>query len=103
VGFLSLMVILVTLVAQRSLPFKFPGALAAVLAGVGLYWLCRSLGQAPPLQEGGPLGGESLPLLPEQVWHWDWWARVGTAALGKMPIILPFALATIVGGIDNTE
>ncbi len=33
----------------------------------------------------------------------DWWEAVFVAALGKLPVIFPFALATIVGGIDCTE
>ena len=33
----------------------------------------------------------------------DWWERVFVYALGKLPVMLPFALATIVGGIDCTE
>src|SRR5262249_57378588 len=32
-----------------------------------------------------------------------WWGKVLAAALGKLPVALPFALATIVGGIDCTE
>src|SRR5260370_1200028 len=39
VGLLSLSVILVTLVAQRSLPGRIPGALAAVAVGVVAYFL----------------------------------------------------------------
>src|SRR5262249_59817432 len=37
VGMLALAVILVTLVAHRELPGRFPGALAAVLPGVLIY------------------------------------------------------------------
>jgi AGZA family xanthine/uracil permease-like MFS transporter len=32
-----------------------------------------------------------------------WWKEVFEQALQKLPVILPFALATIVGGIDCTE
>ncbi len=46
VGLAALTVILVTLVAHRQLPFKFPGALAAVLIGVLIYQLCHGLGAA---------------------------------------------------------
>jgi AGZA family xanthine/uracil permease-like MFS transporter len=39
--------------------------------------------------------------------HWnnsgDWWLTVLKAAVAKLPVALPFALATIVGGIDCTE
>ena len=33
----------------------------------------------------------------------SWWGGVFASALGKMPVAIPFALATIVGGIDCTE
>jgi adenine/guanine/hypoxanthine permease len=104
VGMLSLAVILATLVARRVLPGKVPGALAAVLVGVGVYWLCAWLG--PPL---------GLPLLPphEGARGVEWqapdlfaglhWSAVWEDALAKLPVALPFALATIVGGIDCTE
>ena len=36
-------------------------------------------------------------------WNWLWWQRVGLHALASLPVMLPFALATIVGGIDCTE
>jgi AGZA family xanthine/uracil permease-like MFS transporter len=39
--------------------------------------------------------------------HWgnpaDWWLTVLKAALAKLPVALPFAVATVVGGIDCTE
>src|SRR5262249_16805748 len=43
VGFLSLIVILVSLIAHRPLPGRIPGALAAVVLGVAVYWLCHEL------------------------------------------------------------
>jgi adenine/guanine/hypoxanthine permease len=109
VGLLSLTVILVTLVAHRALPFKFPGALAAVLVGVGLYWACWGLDRAgvpllPPGEPPPPRAPWQMPdLLP--ILHGDaaWWGDVLKAALAKAPVALPFALATIVGGIDCTE
>jgi AGZA family xanthine/uracil permease-like MFS transporter len=99
-------------VAHRELPFKFPGALAAVLVGVVLYWGGFGVDQ---------LFGQSylVPPPPEGAFHtqhWEpaaflgffgedrqWWEAVFLAALGKLPIAIPFALATIVGGIDCTE
>ncbi len=111
VGMTALALILWTLVAHRALPGRFPGALAAVLLGVFVYQACRFLGSA---------GGVALVPPPEQetsavVWQpaalvsfygepsWAWWERVFVYALGKLPVVLPFALATIVGGIDCTE
>ncbi len=110
VGLLALGVILLTLVAHRELPGKFPGALAAVLLGVIVYWLGFWVGE---------WGGFSLvpappPALAGRVWQpaallslygaeGHWWAEVFAYALGRLPVALPFALATIVGGIDCTE
>jgi AGZA family xanthine/uracil permease-like MFS transporter len=110
VGLLALTMILITLVAHRALPGKVPGALAAVLLGVGVYWLCVQLDAGfgwslVPPPEKPPAAHHWPPptLLFDTTWDLDWWQRVGAAALGKMPIALPFALATIVGGIDCTE
>ncbi len=110
VGMVALTVILVTLVAHRDLPRQFPGALAAVLLGVAVYWICVS---------SDTLFGSTLvpaPQPPEPLAIWDpasllsfygggsdWWGKVFTYALGRLPVVLPFALATVVGGIDCTE
>jgi AGZA family xanthine/uracil permease-like MFS transporter len=110
VGMPALLLILLTLVAHRELPGRFPGALAAVLLGLLLYrggdWL------------GGMVGVPLVPPLPKptapEPWQaaaWmsfyggdgGWWSHVFTFALEKLPIALPFALATVVGGIDCTE
>jgi AGZA family xanthine/uracil permease-like MFS transporter len=106
---LALLVVLVTLVAHRELPWNFPGALGAVVVGVAVYWLCRGLGWAtnvslvPPPQaalEGGLWRPESLLSFYEG--GSDAWRAV-LYAVGRLPVALPFALATIVGGIDCTE
>jgi adenine/guanine/hypoxanthine permease len=111
VGMASLLVILYTLIAHRDLPFKLPGALVAVLLGVAIYWVGHVIGTQL-----------DLPLVPKpEPTHWGiqlwqpekllelygrdggWWSNVLREALNKLPIVLPFALATIVGGIDCTE
>ncbi len=109
VGMVSLLVILVTLVAHLQLPGQFPGTLAAVLLGVLVYHLGLAL-QGPL---GWPLvpsleGDSSVPWQPTAWWAFsghslDWWGKVLTEALAKLPVILPFALGTVVGGIDCTE
>lgn len=110
VGMLSLAVILVTLVAHQRLPWNLPGALAAVIAGTVLYLLADKLGGllhwplVPPQESAGPLPNWQPPALFTALgMHYDHWAAVWTSALAKLPIALPFALATIVGGIDCTE
>jgi AGZA family xanthine/uracil permease-like MFS transporter len=104
VGMVSLTVILVTLVAHRALPGKIPGALAAVAVGVLLYhgldWLgsLQEWSLVPPHEEVAYIPWVPPDLLPDLDWQ-----GVLPTALGKLPVALPFALATIVGGIDCTE
>jgi AGZA family xanthine/uracil permease-like MFS transporter len=104
VGMLALIVILVTLVAHHPLPGRIPGALGAVLVGVAAYQICRWLGPElgwtlVPKAEGlKPFAWHPPELFPALDWSGAW-----QDALAKLPLALPFALATIVGGIDCTE
>jgi adenine/guanine/hypoxanthine permease len=108
VGIVGLVVILVTLVARRALPGQLPGALAAVVLGIVLYQFGLQLGDAvgvplvPPLER---VGGSWRPpyLLGAVLGENARWGEVVAAALVKLPTAIPFALATIVGGIDCTE
>ncbi len=109
-GLLALTVILATLVAHRALPGKIPGALAAVVLGAAVYWGCTLLDGAfhlslvpPPSAGRFTLAWQPPPLVPFLTGDAAWWGRVALAALGKLPVVLPFGLATIVGGIDCTE
>ncbi len=109
VGFLSLTVIFVALVARYPLPGRIPGALAAVLLGVLIYYLGDYLGRAwawpivPPVTHHDTAAWRAPELLPNFSWNLLWWQRVALQALASLPVMLPFALATIVGGIDCTE
>jgi AGZA family xanthine/uracil permease-like MFS transporter len=110
VGVGVLTVILVTLVAHRRLPLQLPGALAAAVLGVVLYYALLLVGNGlgvplvPDLSGTGAIPPLGLPPLAPFA---DLDAAAGQAvlwaALAKLPVALPFALATIVGGIDNTE
>jgi len=107
VGFASLTVILVTLVARRALPGQLPGALAAVVVGTGLFYLARACEQQLgwPVTPAGEqsLGSGEIPGWPVVAGTWEWWGQVLGYALGRLPVLFPFALATVVGGIDCTE
>ncbi|MGA2620542.1 MAG: permease [Thermoguttaceae bacterium] len=109
VGLVSLTVILVALVARRKLPFRVPGALAAVILGMAVWsaggYLGGKLGIAvvPPSAATAVSAWRAPDLLPECARNWLWWQHVLRHALASLPILLPFALATIVGGIDCTE
>jgi AGZA family xanthine/uracil permease-like MFS transporter len=110
VGMLSLLVILVTLIAHQELPGKIPGALAAVVLGVIVYVVGDQLGKAlawplvPRMEPSGAMTSWSPPaLLSALALDYGHWQQVWLSALTKLPVALPFALATIVGGIDCTE
>jgi AGZA family xanthine/uracil permease-like MFS transporter len=104
IGMLALTIILFSLVAHRSLPGHLPGALVAVVIGTAVYYLLRGLGGdtiVPPLEQIET--GGTLAAVPDAVTGWPWWEAVVRQALERMPLVLPFALATTVGGIDCTE
>lgn len=100
VGFVSLAVILTTLVARVGLPGRIPGALGALLVGGSLYYAMQWLGlhgsNTPVAMATAELG----VMLPHPSLDW---LGVLQESLIYLPIALPFALATVVGGIDCTE
>jgi len=101
VGLVSLTVVLASLVGGVRMPFGLPGALAGVLAGSAIFWgrwaLASATGGAahPALATAGLGWAPPLPTLG--------WLGALDDALPYLPLALPFALATVVGGIDNTE
>ena len=109
VGVLTLVVIFFALVAHHPLPGRIPGALAAVLLGVLVYYLGDYLSGlwawpvVPPLAHPDAASWRAPELLPSFCWNLLWWQRVAAQALASLPVMLPFALATIIGGIDCTE
>ena len=97
-GMVALGVVLVTLVGKVRLPREFPAVLVALAAGWAAWAIARSLGyEPPPLPAAGGEAGGTVP--------WPSLAFVeGLAeAIAYLPLALPVALATVVGGIDNTE
>jgi AGZA family xanthine/uracil permease-like MFS transporter len=98
VGLVSLGIILYALVAGRRLPFGIPGAFLAVAAGclifylTGVFHLFGARFVLPTLVVNAALPVPTLGFL----------AGFGRA-LAFLPIAFPFALLTIVGGINVTE
>ncbi len=98
VGLVALIVLFLALFGGVRMPLGMPGALAAVLAGTAIYWGRAWLGgpgPEHPLSFGGL--GLALP------WPTLAWLEALPAALPYLAIALPFALLTVIGGIDNTE
>jgi len=99
VGMIALGLILYNLVARVRLPGNLPGVLVAVVVGTALYYL---------LAPHGLVGGAFKPL-PEA--HFPFglpqptllWLQGLGGALKYLPIAIPFAILTVVGGINVTE
>jgi AGZA family xanthine/uracil permease-like MFS transporter len=98
IGMISLGLILYTLVAKIKLPKNFPGVFAAIFIGTALYYILAPMGlvggsfTAPAMQLHFGLPIPTLGFI-----------NGFTEALKYLPIALPFAILTIVGGINVTE
>lgn len=103
VGFVALAVVLTTLVARVRLPLRIPGALAALLVGGAIFYLMKAFDALPAGQE--PLLDPAEALLPHewmQVFSFEW-TRALSTTVNYLPVVIPFALGTVIGGIDCTE
>ena len=111
VGFLSLTMVVVTLVARQSLPFKIPGALAAVLIGTVLFYLCMGVEASglvgvSPKETIFPAREAITPALFPMEWLEAFrfeWLEAMPKIVPYLGFILPFAFATVIGGIDCAE
>lgn len=98
-GLVALGIVLSTLVGGRRLPLRLPAMVGAVLAGT-------LASAAARLATGGPawvphhaaLGLQWLVPAPSLSW-----LDGLQGALPYLPLAIPFAIATVIGGIDNTE
>jgi len=98
-------------VARIELPGKIPGAVGSLLIGGALYYTML-IGQrhgywpdllALPLEPAAINSKDGL--LPTEwltAFRFDW-IEAFRESLHYLPIVIPFALATVVGGIDCTE
>lgn len=99
VGMIALGLILYTVVARFPLPGRLPGVLVAVAVGSGLYYAIGAIGLSvhpaalPPATLAVSLPVPSLGFV----------AGFRTALQDYLPLALPFAVLTIVGGINVTE
>jgi AGZA family xanthine/uracil permease-like MFS transporter len=104
-GFVALGLILMTLTARWELPRRLPGALVAVGVGCVVYYAMAALGWGPGMgAEGHQPSARLTAVLPMPTEAWlDWFRMNWREAAGYLPVALPLALATVVGGIDCTE
>jgi AGZA family xanthine/uracil permease-like MFS transporter len=97
-GFVGLGLVLMTLVGGRPLPFGFPAVIGALLASLAVYGVACSLGYAPP-----PLPATAGSVGPAIPWPTLVFLDGLSAAWHYLPLAIPVALTTVVGGVDNTE
>ncbi len=104
-GLVALVLILATLTARWRLPGRLPGALVSVAIGCLVYYAMNLMGIGPGLGAEGTRPSWSVrPSLPFPAVDWlDWFREHWRESLGYLPVAIPLALGTIVGGIDCTE
>jgi len=99
VGFVTLGLLLYVLVARGRLPVKLPGVLVALIVGIVLYYALGVLGLGAPgfrVPDAAPLAF-TLPL-----------PNLGfveglPATVPYLPLLLPFGLLMVIGGINVSE
>ena len=104
IGLVSLGIVLASLTAQVPLPWRIPGALAALVVGGSIAAIGQLLGWLP---SSGPHASFD-PL--SALWPTGWlnvfqftWITAWPLTFKYLPIVIPFALGTVIGGIDCTE
>lgn len=107
VGLASLVLVFITLIGRKHLPGKIPGALAAVATGCLLYYLLYAIqvGTGASLVPVAHSLGDGPVWFPQkwmEAWKFEWlgafWLMVP-----YLGYIVPFAVVTIVGGVDCAE
>jgi AGZA family xanthine/uracil permease-like MFS transporter len=99
-GFASLAVVLTCLIARVPFPRRIPGTLAALVVGCVVYYGMMAAGVGPAEVEVTKI--HWLPSDWLSVFRFEWFAAMDDA-MQYLPVVIPFALATVVGGIDCTE
>ncbi len=99
VGFLTLGLVLYALVAKGAVPGALPGVLFAVICGTLIYYALGHWGVA-----GMSIAAPAMPTLRLALPHFDPGLLHGFAGVADiLPLIIPFALLTVIGGVNNTE
>lgn len=100
-GFAALAIILGTLVARLRLPGRVPGALGALGVAAVIYFAMKAADWHGP-ETDIPVPPVWLPLEWLTAWQFSW-LDAWEESLRYLPVVIPFALATVVGGIDCAE
>jgi AGZA family xanthine/uracil permease-like MFS transporter len=99
VGFVGLGVVLYAVVAKGRIPWGIPGVLAAFLVGLALYYSLGPLGLAGPGYHAPGAITLRFALPVPSLGFVDGLA----STVPYLPLILPFGLLMVIGGINVTE
>ncbi len=104
VGLVSLGIILATLTARIPFPLRIPGALAALVIGWAIHAMGGWAGFIPHGEAHATIDASKA------LWPTEWlhalrfeWLAAWSDTVHYLPIVIPFALGTVIGGIDCTE
>jgi AGZA family xanthine/uracil permease-like MFS transporter len=99
VGMISLGLIAYALIARLRVPFRVPGVLASVAVGAAVYYGLGALGLlSKPLTPPNLSFPVGLPIPTLGFLH-----GLPTVLRDYLPMAIPFAILTVVGGINVTE
>jgi AGZA family xanthine/uracil permease-like MFS transporter len=102
VGIVSLTIVLATLIGGVRMPRGLPGVFTAVLLGSMIFWGRWLFAGVWAIEAPHP--AVAIPSLGLALaWPTLEWTDALGAMLPYLPLALPLALATVIGGIDNTE
>jgi adenine/guanine/hypoxanthine permease len=102
VGLASTAIILISLIGRVPLPGKLPGTVGALIVGGGVYYIMRFTGMLPAESISFEASAALMPTEWMGVWNFHWFDRMSDT-IPYLPIVIPFALGTVVGGIDCAE
>lgn len=103
IGLVALAVVLTALVGRVPLPLKIPGAVGGLVVAGILFAIMKMTGSIPAAESAAFEASQGL-------WPTEWttaltfgWLSAMQETVNYLPVVIPFALATVVGGIDCTE
>lgn len=103
IGLVALAVILTALIGRVPMPAKIPGAVGGLIVAGVMFAIMKATGFFPS-------GGDEVLDPSLGLWPSEWtqslsfgWLSAMQETVKYLPIVIPFALATVVGGIDCTE
>lgn len=103
VGLAAMAVLFAALFGPLGRVWGMPGALAAVIVGTAIHYGAVALGLDSGAGGQAAAGAAAAGFRLAVPWPTLAWIERLPDAAGYLPVALPFTLAVLVGGVDNTE